>query len=205
MEDPDAAWKLQLDPVSGALSQQQTVVRLISKLKSVASIAYGLAKSADVTNFLHVQNDIASLIMQVETIQALLRTAQHTGYMHNGIFIPNKQYLGTARNLGTTYYAKGIEVIQQIGASGLLQSPATTEELLVYPEWQSYFAASGEFDSTKRTLLSKLAWDFIGSPLGARHALYERFYSGDPIRTFANYYNNHPQQQAFVSFATSIL
>lgn len=205
LENPDAAWKLQVDPVAAALSQHQTVVRLKSKLQSVAAIAYGLAKSADVTGFLNVQNDLANLIMQVETIEALLRTAQHTGELCNGIFIPNRQYLGTARNLGTRFYARGIEAIQQIGASGLLQTPATIEELESHPEWKEYFAASDEFDSTKRTLLSKLAWDFIGSPLGSRHALYERFYSGDPIRTYANYYNNHPKQQEYTQFATSIL
>lgn len=205
LEDPDAAWKLQVDPVATALSQHQTVVRLKSKLESVAAIAYGLAKSADVTGFLNVQNDLANVIMQVETIEALLRAAQHTGELHNGIFIPNRQYLGTARNLGTRYYATGIETIQQIGASGLLQTPATIEELASHPEWQEYFAASHEFDSTKRTLLNKLAWDFIGSPLGSRHALYERFYSGDPVRTFANYYIHHPQQQEFTQFATSVL
>ncbi len=205
LEDPDAAWKLQIDPVAAALSQHQPVVRLKSKLQSVAAIAYGLAKSADVTNFLNVQNDLANLMMQVETIEALLRTAQHTGELHNGIFIPNRQYLGTARNLGTQYYAKGVEAIQQIGASGLLQTPATFEELAQHPEWQDYFAGSASFDSTKRTLLNKVAWDFIGSPLGARHALYERFYSGDPIRTYANYYNNHPQQQTYTQFATAIL
>lgn len=205
LEDPEAAWKLQVDPVAAALSQHQTVVRLKSKLESVAAIAYGLAKSADVTGFLNVQNDLANVIMQVETIEALLRAAQHTGGLHNGIFIPNRQYLSTARNLGTRYYATGLEAIQQIGASGLLQTPATIEELASHPEWREYFAASDEFDSTKRTLLNKLAWDFIGSPLGSRHALYERFYSGDPVRTFANYYNNHPQQQEFIQFAESIL
>ncbi len=204
-EDPDAAWKLHTDPVAVALSQHQTVVRLISKLQSVAAIAYGLAKSADVTGFLHVRNELANLIMQVETIEALLRTAQHTGERHNGVFIPNRLYLGTARNLGARYYAEGIAAIHQIGASGLLQTPASLEELEVHPEWREYFAASEGFNSTKRTLLNKLAWDFVGSSLGARHALYERFYSGDPVRNFANYYNQHPRQQAYMEFATSIL
>ncbi|RLL47057.1 4-hydroxyphenylacetate 3-hydroxylase [Oceanobacillus piezotolerans] len=203
-EDPDVAWQLQQDPIASALSQHQTVVRLVSKLKSVTAIALGLAKSADVTQFLHVQNMLAELIMQVETIQALLRTAQHLATEHNGVYIPNKQYLATARNLGTVYYPKGIDLIQQIGASGLLQSPATVEELQKFPEWQPYFTASDEFDSNKRTLLNKLAWDFFGSSLGSRHELYERFYSGDPVRTYANYYNQHPQQQALEEFATSI-
>jgi len=204
-EDPEAAWKLHTDPVAVALSQHQTVVRLISKLRSVAAIAYGLAKSADVTGFLHVRNDLANLILQVETIEALLGTAQQTGDWHNGVFIPNRLYLGTARNLGTRFYAEGIAAIHRIGASGLLQAPASLKELDVHPEWREYFAASDGFDGTRRTLLNKLAWDFAGSSLGSRHELYERFYAGDPVRNFASYYNQHPKRQAYVEFALSIL
>lgn len=204
-EDPNAAWTLAQDPVSSALSQYQTVVRLISKLKSVASIAYGLAKEADITSFLHVQNYLAELFMQIETIQALLKTAQAKGSVYNGVFIPNKQYLSTARNLGVTYYPKGVEILQQIGASGLLQVPATVEELKKHPNWQNYFAGSNGSTGESRALLSKLAWDFIGSPLGSRHELYERFYAGDPIRTYANYYKQHINQQVYEDFAKSIL
>ncbi|MNH42795.1 4-hydroxyphenylacetate 3-monooxygenase oxygenase component [compost metagenome] len=40
----------------------------------------------------------------------------------------------------------------------------------------------------KKVQLFKLAWDLIGSPLGSRHELYERFYAGDPVRSFANQY-----------------
>ncbi|MHB0803726.1 4-hydroxyphenylacetate 3-hydroxylase C-terminal domain-containing protein, partial [Bacillus thuringiensis] len=50
-------------------------------------------------------------------------------------------------------------------------------------------------DAEQRTKLFKLAWDIIGSPLGSRHELYERFYAGDPIRNtamqYVNYDKNH--------------
>ncbi|WP_332870802.1 4-hydroxyphenylacetate 3-hydroxylase C-terminal domain-containing protein [Lysinibacillus xylanilyticus] len=34
----------------------------------------------------------------------------------------------------------------------------------------------------------------MGSQLGARHELYERFYSGDPVRTFAAQYQNYSEK-----------
>ena len=204
-ENPDAAWALQQDPISQGLSQHQTVVRLISKFKSLVAIALGLAQNADTTSFLHIQHNLAGLFMQIETIQALLLAAQRQGGIHNGTFIPKKPYLATARNLGATYYQKGIESIQQIGASGLLQSPATAEELLLNPDWDQYFAASPDNDGVSRIILNKLAWDFIGSPLGSRHELYERFYSGDPVRSYANYYNQHANQQQYMNYARTIL
>lgn len=203
-EDPEAAFKLQQDPIAGALSQHQTVVRLISKLTSVAALAERLAREADVTQFLHVQNELATLIMQVETIQALLKTAQHTGKVVNGVFIPNQQYLATARNLGVVYYPNGVDTIQKLSASGLLQAPATLDTFEAHPQWAHFFEGQ-TLDGVERTLLNKLAWDFIGSPLGSRHELYERFYSGDPVRTYANYAQKHTNKEAWRNFATSIL
>lgn len=203
-EDPEAAFKLQQDPIASALSQHQTVVRLISKLTSVAALAERLASEADVTQFLHVQNELATLLMQVEVIQALLKTAQHTGKVVNGVFIPNTQYLATARNLGVVYYPKGIEIIQKISASGLLQAPATIDIFEAHPTWEHYFEGQ-TLNGTDRTLLNKIAWDFIGSPFGSRHELYERFYSGDPVRTYASYYKQHTKKDDWRDFATSIL
>lgn len=203
-EDPEAAWKLQQDPVAGALSQHQTVVRLVRKLTAVAALANRLASEADITSFLHVQNELATLFSQIEVIKALLQTAQQTGQLINGVYLPNKQYLATARNLGTTYYPKAIEIIQKLSASGLLQAPATLELFDVHPEWHSYFEGAS-LNGYDRTLLNKVAWDLVGSQLGARHELYERFYSGDPVRTYANYYKQHTKKEAWQQFATSIL
>jgi 4-hydroxyphenylacetate 3-monooxygenase len=55
---------------------------------------------------------------------------------------------------------------------------------------KEYFKGA-TIDAENRTKLFKLAWDLIGSPLGSRHELYERFYAGDPIRNIANQYNNY--------------
>jgi aromatic ring hydroxylase len=36
-----------------------------------------------------------------------------------------------------------------------------------------------------RVKLFKLAWDLVGDAIGSRQVLYERFFSGDPIRNMA--------------------
>ena len=43
-------------------------------------------------------------------------------------------------------------------------------------------------DADSRIRLFKLSWDLIGSPLGSRQELYERFHSGDPVRMYARQY-----------------
>ena len=42
-----------------------------------------------------------------------------------------------------------------------------------------------------RVRLFKLAWDLCGEAFGQRLVQYERYYSGDPIRKMAMFYNTH--------------
>ena len=48
----------------------------------------------------------------------------------------------------------------------------------------SYYQAAGA-DAERRIRLFRLAWDFVGSDLGGRGELYERFYLSDSYRMTA--------------------
>ncbi|WP_413377814.1 4-hydroxyphenylacetate 3-hydroxylase family protein [Alkalihalobacillus sp. 1P02AB] len=201
-EDADFSWELRNDIASALLSQHQTVVRLISKLESVAAIGNELAETAGATQFLHVKEKLAELLIQVETIKALLVASETKSQLYKGILLPNKEFLATARNLGTKYYPRALEILQQIGAGGLLQTPSTLAEFdgAIAELLQEPFRGSTT-TAKERTKLIKLAWDLIGSPLAARHELYERFYSGDPVRTFAAQYKMSENKQKLIDFA----
>ncbi len=194
-EDPELAWKLRIETASSLLSQHQTVVRLISKLESVVAIGNELAETAGATEFLHVKEKLSELIIQLETIKGLLNAAEYEAVEHNGIYLPKQRFLTTARNLGTRYYPRALEILQQIGASGLLQVPSTIQEFdgPIGDKLQAYYGGT-HTSAFARTRFIKLAWDLIGSQLGARHELYERFYSGDPVRTFAAQYQNYSEK-----------
>lgn len=205
-EDPENAWQLQKDVAGSLLSQHQTVVRLVSKLKSVASLGIAIAKTAGASEFLHVKGKLAELLIQIETIQGLLTASEETAQLYNGILLPNGRFLATARNLGTRYYPKSIEILQQIGASGLLQVPSKLSELdgPIGELMKSYFSGTTT-DAYERSKLMKIAWDLIGSPLGARHELYERFYSGDPVRTYAAQYQNYSEKRSLVNLVNQLI
>ena len=51
-----------------------------------------------------------------------------------------------------------------------------------------YFQSAGA-DAERRIRLFRLAWDFLGSELGGRGELYERFYLSDSWRMTALAYN----------------
>jgi 4-hydroxyphenylacetate 3-monooxygenase len=166
------------------------------------AIGNEIAETAGATQFLHVKEKLAELIIQLETIKALLVASEQKAKLYNGILLPNQDSLTTARNLGTRYYPRALEILQQIGAGGLLQVPSRIEDLdgELGSLLQQYFKGT-DTSAKERTQLIKLAWDIIGSPLAARHELYERFYSGDPVRTFAAQSNAYQNKQQLIDYA----
>jgi 4-hydroxyphenylacetate 3-monooxygenase len=43
-------------------------------------------------------------------------------------------------------------------------------------------------EARERIRLFRLAWDLVGEAIGSRQELYERFFSGDPVRNLAARY-----------------
>ncbi len=84
-----------------------------------------------------------------------------------------------------------VEIIQQIGASGLVAMPmeADLKGPLVDDIRKYYQAARAEaFD---RIPLFRLAWDASISAFASRQVLYERFFFGDPVRMAGALVGNH--------------
>ncbi|AJY74774.1 4-hydroxyphenylacetate 3-hydroxylase family protein [Paenibacillus beijingensis] len=193
-DDPEAIWNMRMDPAVVALSQHQTVVRLISKLEFVAALGHEIATTIGVAHHLHVQEKLGELLIQLNTVKALLAVSEEQAEPDagTGVWLPATEPLATARNLGSRYYPRAISILQHISAGGLMQTPSTLAELngpighLV----QKYYRGAS-VDAKERTRLFKLAWDLIASPLGSRHELYEIFYSGDPVRTYAAQYTGY--------------
>lgn len=190
-DDPDAIWRVRQDPAAVALSQHQTVVRLISKLGFVAAVGHELASSIGVTQHLHVQEKLGELLVQLETVKALAMASEQRARRDEatGVWLPAIEPLTTARNLGSRYYPQAIQILQLIGAGGLMQTPATVGELEgpLGQLLQKYYRGAA-LPAKERVRLFKLAWDLIASPLGSRHELYEIFYAGDPVRAYAGQY-----------------
>ncbi|MFC7371613.1 4-hydroxyphenylacetate 3-hydroxylase family protein [Fictibacillus iocasae] len=196
-ENPDALWSIKNDKVSSGLAYHQAITRLQIKLEFAAAVANEIAETIGAAGYLHVQEKMGELLMQCQTIKALLIASEAGGQVDAyGTYIPDFSYIETARNLGAVYYPHALEVIQLIGAGGLIQTPSSVSDLHgdVSHLLQKYFKGAGT-DAVTRTKLFKLAWDLTSSPLGSRHELYERYYAGDPIRNKAGQYLAHDKER----------
>jgi 4-hydroxyphenylacetate 3-monooxygenase len=87
-----------------------------------------------------------------------------------------------------------VEIIQQIGASGLVAMP--TEQDLKGPlaaDIRKYYQAA-RAEALDRIPLFRLAWDASISAFAGRQVLYERFFFGDPVRMAGALVTGHNAQ-----------
>lgn len=190
-----------LYPMTGAGQQpaHQSGVRGLVKLQFVTEVAMKLADTIGVDGYLNVQNDLAELIQSVESIRALLRVSEHEHtFTEHGEAMPDYVALETIRGLLPKMYPRAIEVMQIIGAGGLLMSPtgADFNNEALRDEIDKYYVGRAGVTSLERVSIFKLAWDLCGEAFGQRLLQYERYYTGDPIRKKAIFFNNYKRQHS---------
>ncbi|HDR5354334.1 TPA: 4-hydroxyphenylacetate 3-hydroxylase [Bacillus thuringiensis] len=178
----------------------QASVRGYIKLQFVTQVACVLADIIGVDEYLNVKNDLGELIQSVESIRALIQVSEYEYTIgENGEVIPNIVPLETVQGLLPKLYPRAIEIIQIIGAGGLLMSPTVAD--FKNPELRKdldrYYVGKENISAIKRVQIFKLAWDICGEAFGQRLLQYERYYTGDPIRKKGNFYNHFKKNNSF--------
>ncbi|HEY4613753.1 MAG TPA: 4-hydroxyphenylacetate 3-monooxygenase, oxygenase component, partial [Bacteroidota bacterium] len=170
----------------------QVVVKNVAKTEFLVGLASLMAHTIGIETFQHIQEKIAEIWVNMETMKAFLRAAEADAKLDEyGAMRPAWDPLDAARNLYPRLYPRMIEIIQQMGASGLVAVP--TEADINGPlaqEIKNYFQAA-RAEAHERIPLFRLAWDAALSAFGSRQVLYERFFFGDPVRMAGALLTNH--------------
>jgi 4-hydroxyphenylacetate 3-monooxygenase len=87
-----------------------------------------------------------------------------------------------------------VEIIQQIGASGLVAMPTQQDVMGPLVEDIKKYYQAARADAFDRIPLFRLAWDTAMSAFGSRQVLYERFFFGDPVRMAGALVSGHNDQ-----------
>ena len=175
----------------------QTAARLVTKMELVIGILAELAETVGIGGFLHVQEKLGEVALHAETIRGLVRAGEADAWIReDGVLVPSFNPLQCTRLWGPEFYPRAIEILQILGAGGLLMSPASEADLRgpMGDRIRKYYAGA-RGDTERRLRLFKLAWDLCGSDFGSRHVLYERYYAGDPVRLKAGFYHEVDKTQ----------
>src|SRR5438093_145923 len=170
----------------------QVVTKNIAKTEFLLGIASLMVDAIAIDQFQHVQSKIAEIIYYLESMRAFARASEADATLNAwGVMTPAWPPLDAARNMFTWMYPRMVEILQLLGASGMMARPTQADmESPLRPLIEKYFQAA-QADAVDRIKLFRLAWDAALSSFGSRQVIYERFFFGDPVRmqmaTFASY------------------
>ena len=108
---------------------------------------------------------------------------------------PARLPLDVARNLYPKLYPRMVEILQLLGASGLMATP-TEADFQGRDRRRRRASTCKRRRATReeRVKLFRLGWDVACSSFGGRQELYERFFFGDPVRMASALYLGYDKQ-----------
>lgn len=175
-------------------AMHQAVTRQTVKLEFVLGIAELLIHTLHIYSYQHIQEKLAEIIAGLETMRALLeKSERHASFNESGYLCPQIYPLKVAGNVFQKVYPRFVEIIQLIGASGMITLP--TEKAFhsdVRADLDRYLQGA-QVGAEERVRIFRLAWDLTMSAFGTRQTQYERYFFGDPVRLASDLYNTYPK------------
>jgi anthranilate 3-monooxygenase (FAD)/4-hydroxyphenylacetate 3-monooxygenase len=168
----------------------QTSVRGLVKLELAVGVTIAMARSVKTDGFLHVQEMMGECLNYIEVVKScILRSEIEHETTAAGTIRPRYEPLMAIRTLLPRWYPRIIEVMQIIGAGGLLALPSSHDFASPIGDVVArYYQGAEGMPAEERVKLCRLAWDLCGDAFGMRQLQYERYYAGDPYRqTAINY------------------
>ncbi|MET1013443.1 MAG: 4-hydroxyphenylacetate 3-monooxygenase, oxygenase component [Paenisporosarcina sp.] len=174
----------------------QAVSRQIVKSEFMIGLAQLLVETINVGQYQHIHEKLSEFIIGIETMKALLEKSEQDCKLDEfGTMRPYLPPLQIASNIFPKIYPRYCEIIQLIGASGMVTLP--TEEAINSPigsDIHQYLQGSTK-TAEERIKVFRLAWDLTMSSFGTRQIQYERYFFGDPIRLTSALYKTYPKEQ----------
>lgn len=176
-------------------AKSQVLIRQIVKTEFILGIAELLINTIKVYEYQHIHEKMSEIIVGLETMKALLEKSENDAALDEyGYLRPAILPLKVAGYTFSKIYARLTEIIQLIGASGIITLP--TEKAFhsaIRSDLDQYLQAATK-PAEERVKIFRLAWDLTMSSFGTRQTQYERFFFGDPVRLASELYFNYPKK-----------
>jgi 4-hydroxyphenylacetate 3-monooxygenase len=164
----------------------QAFTRAYVKLSFALGLGHLIANTTGVVRFDHVQEKLGQMWAMTELARSALVAAEAGASMdEGGVLYPDDRPFVALRGEMPKWLPRCNELLQLIGGGGFMATPSRADfDGPLRDQIDLYFQSAGA-DAERRVKLFRLAWDFMGSELGGRGELYERFYLSDSWRMTA--------------------
>ena len=164
----------------------QAMTRAHTKLTFAFGLGHRMAEATGVNRFDHVQEKLGQIWNMVELTRSAIVAAEAGAELdEGGVFCPDQRPFLALRGEMPKFIPKAVELLQLVGGGGLMATPSEADLHSPIREDILKYYQAGQADAETRIRLFRLAWDFIGSDVGGRSELYERFYLSDSFRMTA--------------------
>lgn len=173
----------------------QYATKDLAKAEFMMALALTLARSTKVDVHLHIQGMLAELINNVEVVRACLVASEAGATMSpHGIMVPAHGPLDAVRLTFPPMFRRACEIVQIIGAGGLVMVPSFAEADGPLANDVAHYYQAANADARSRIKLFRLAWDAAMSSFSGRQQLYERYFAGDPVRAAGGLYARYNKE-----------
>ncbi len=156
----------------------QSTIRALTKLE----FAYGLAaRMAEIIGdhspaTMEMLGELACYVRL--TANALELSLEQASAREDGVWFPNGAPIEPMRSMLPVWMPRVAEIITLIGSHNLLTTPsrAQLDDPTLRPLIDEMMHGADGATADERAAVFRMAWDFVGSALGGRGFLYERFY-----------------------------
>jgi 4-hydroxyphenylacetate 3-monooxygenase len=174
----------------------QVVSKNIAKTEFILGTLQLMAETINIGQYQHIQEKISEVIIGLETMKAYVTASEANAKMDQwGTMTPEFAPLNVARHYFPKLYPRFTEIMQLMGASGLMAIPNEADFHSPIRSDLDKYLQSANGDAYNRVKLYRLAWDICISAFGSRQTLYERFFFGDPVRMASALYNGYDKQE----------
>ncbi|KAA9022913.1 4-hydroxyphenylacetate 3-monooxygenase, oxygenase component [Niallia endozanthoxylica] len=161
----------------------QVITRQIVKAEFILGVAELLVETINVSEYQHIQEKLSEIIIGLETLKALLEKSENDAEIDEfGCMRPSMIPLQVASNLSPRIFPRFSEIIQLIGASGMVSLPTEKDFSSDIRADLDKYLQGANTNAEDRVKIFRLAWDLTMSSFGTRQTHYERYFFGDPVR-----------------------
>ncbi len=173
----------------------QVVCKAIAKTEFILGLVSLMVDAIGIESFQHIHEKVTEIWTALEAMQAFRRVAEVDAAPNAfGVMTPAWDPLDAARNMYPRIYPRLVEIVQQVGASGLVSMPTWADVTGPLREDIRHYYQSARLEALDRIPLFRLAWDTAVSAFGSRQVLYERFFFGDPVRMAGAVFQSHDRK-----------
>jgi len=177
------------------LALHQVVSRQVVKVEFLLGVTQLIVNTINSGDYLHVREKVSEVIVALETMKALLLASEAGASVVNGYMLPDVNPLHAAVNTFPKLYPRLTEILQLLGASGMVAIPTESDfQSEIKGDLDQYYQSFSK-NAKDRVQLFRLAWDTCMSGFGTRQTQYERYFFGDPVRLANTIYQTYNREE----------